>query len=178
MGTYFNEMESAMNMLAKEPETLFLGQAVGYDGTVMSSTLKGVSHLKKLELPVTEELQMGMSIGISMRGTIPISIFPRWNFLLLATNQLVNHLDKLPLMHASGGGVIIRVGVGSQVPLHPQHQHIGDYKNGFRTMLQNIDILDCYKAEDIYLNYVKALHRARQGLATIVSEYGDFYNTK
>ena len=30
-----------------------------------------------------------------MSGKIPVSIFPRWNFLLLAINQLVNHLDKL-----------------------------------------------------------------------------------
>ena len=30
----------------------------------------------------------------------PISIFPRWNFLLLAANQLVNHVDKINEMGA------------------------------------------------------------------------------
>ena len=38
---------------------------------------------------------MGMTIGLLMAGKIPVSIYPRWNFLLLAINQLVNHLDKL-----------------------------------------------------------------------------------
>ena len=47
-----------------------------------------------IELPVAEEMQMGMSFGMSLDGTIPISIYPRWNFLLCAINQLVNHLDK------------------------------------------------------------------------------------
>lgn len=178
MGQYFDEMCLAMEMLAKEPNTLFLGQAVGYDGTVMSTTIKRVPEEKRLELPVTEELQMGMSIGLSMEGIIPVSIYPRWNFLLLATNQLVNHLDKIQHMHASGGGVIIRVGVGSQIPLHPQHQHIGDYKKAFDAMLEDVLILDNDVPEVIYSNYSLALHRAKRGQATIVSEYGDYYGSK
>ena len=58
-----------------------------------------VNKIKKLELPVTEEMQMGMTIGLLMNGYIPVSIFPRWNFMLLAINQLVNHLDKLHIMN-------------------------------------------------------------------------------
>jgi pyruvate/2-oxoglutarate/acetoin dehydrogenase E1 component len=173
---YFDEMQKAMEMLAAEPNTLFLGQATACDGTVMSTTLKNIPLEKRLELPVNEELQMGMSIGLSMGGIIPISIYPRWNFLLLATNQLVNHLDKLTHMRASGGGVIIRVGVGSQIPLHPQHQHIGDYKKAFEHMLETVKILDCKEPEDIYPNYVLALERAKNSLPTIVSEYGDGYS--
>ena len=43
-------------------------------------------------------MQMGITIGMLMSGYVPISIYPRWNFLLLAINQLVNHLDKLSIM--------------------------------------------------------------------------------
>ena len=64
----------------------------------MSNTLKGISKKKLLELPVAEELQMGVTLGLSMDGNIPISIYPRWNFLLYAVNQLINHVDKFKIM--------------------------------------------------------------------------------
>ena len=38
---------------------------------------------------------MGMSIGLALNGYIPITCFPRFDFLILAFNQLVNHLDKI-----------------------------------------------------------------------------------
>ena len=46
-----------------------------------------------VELPVAEEMQMGMSLGLALDGKVPISIFPRWNFLLCGMNQLVYHID-------------------------------------------------------------------------------------
>ena len=93
---------------------LFLGQAVACAGTAMTNTLKNVDRAKLLEMPVTEDLQMGMSIGMALNGMVPISIYPRWNFLLCAVSQVVSHLDKLSAM--SDGGyqpkVIIRTGIG------------------------------------------------------------------
>ena len=82
-----------MNYLAKNKKTIFIGQAVEVPGTSMSNTLKEINPNKLLELPVAEELQMGITTGLALNGSIPISIFPRWNFLLLAMNQLINHLD-------------------------------------------------------------------------------------
>ena len=69
-------------------------------------------------------MQMGMTLGLAMDGNIPISIFPRWNFLLLGINQLVNHLDKISVMSNDKfkAKAIIRTSIGSQRPLHPQHQ--------------------------------------------------------
>ena len=65
---------------------------------------------------------------------MPVSLFPRWNFLLCAMSQLVNHLDKLQAM--SNGGyrakAIVRTGIGSERPLHPQQQHVGDYTEALR----------------------------------------------
>ena len=87
-----------MEFLDKSKKTLFIGQAVEVPGTAMSNTLKNVKKNKRIELPVAEEMQMGITIGMLMSGYVPISIYPRWNFLLLAINQLVNHLDKLSIM--------------------------------------------------------------------------------
>ena len=84
-----------MDWLNEKPDTLFLGQAVEYAGTAITNTLKDVNKDKLLEMPVNEDMQMGMTIGIALNNTVPISIYPRWNFLLLAANQVINHLDKI-----------------------------------------------------------------------------------
>src|ERR1035438_8566992 len=42
---------------------------------------KNVPREKLLEMPVTEELQMGVSTGLALTGLVPVTIYPRWNFL-------------------------------------------------------------------------------------------------
>ena len=143
MGKYFDELKRAMDYLGEQDNTLFLGQAVAYKGTAMTNTLKDVSRDKLLEMPVNEEMQMGITNGLAVNGTIPISIYPRWNFLLLAMNQLINHLDRMSTFsHGEyAPKVIIRTGIGSERPLHPQAQHVGDFSDGLRLMVNNIDII-------------------------------------
>ena len=68
----------------------------------MTNTLKDVPNEKRLEMPVDEEMQMGITIGLAMQGIVPVSFYPRWNFLILALNQLVNHLDKINIMSNNG----------------------------------------------------------------------------
>ena len=74
---YFDEMCRAMEFLGRDERTIFLGQAVACPGTAMSNTLKNVSRDKLLELPVTEEMQMGMTTGLALGGHVPVSFFPR-----------------------------------------------------------------------------------------------------
>ena len=133
---YFEELKKSMNFLASQKNTIFIGQAVEVPGTAMSNTLSDVPKKKLLELPVAEEMQMGMTLGLAMDGNIPISIFPRWNFLLYGMNQLINHIDKYSVMTGKEENIkiIIRTGVGSQRPLHPQHQHIGDFTESIKKM--------------------------------------------
>jgi pyruvate/2-oxoglutarate/acetoin dehydrogenase E1 component len=92
---YFEELKKSMEWLSEKPDTLFLGQAVEYDGTAITNTLKNIPKEKKLEMPVNEDMQVGISLGMGLNGTVPVSIFPRWNFLLLGANQLINHIDKI-----------------------------------------------------------------------------------
>ena len=176
---YFDELKRSMEYLAEDPDTVFLGQAVACPGTAMSNTLKEIPNDRKVELPVDEDMQMGMTNGLALHGKLPVSIFPRWNFLLLATNQLVNHLDKFGDM--SGGGyqpkVIIRTSIGSERPLHPGHQHIGDYTEAYRSMLHNVEVIRLEESEEVYPAYEKARNR-NDGKSTILVEYGDFYNEK
>lgn len=173
--TYRDEMTQAMAMLAAAPRTVFIGQAVACEGTTMSGTLAGVPLERRIELPVAEEMQMGMSIGLALAGHIPVSIFPRWNFLLLAANQLVNHLDKLPLMSGWKPKVIVRVGVGSERPMYPGPQHTGDFTDAFRSMCGTIHFEQLEHAEQIVPAYREALHRYG---ATVLVEYADHYQDR
>ncbi|HIB92864.1 MAG TPA: hypothetical protein EYM80_06005 [Deltaproteobacteria bacterium] len=176
---YFDELKRSMEFLASDPRTVFIGQAVAFPGTAMSNTLMGVPKEKLVELPVAEEMQMGMSLGMGLNRLIPVTIFPRWNFLLLAINQLVNHVDKARVM--SNGGydpkIIIRTGIGSERPLHPQHQHIGDFTDAIRKMCTTIEVIRLKEPEDIFPAYEKSLLRD-DGRNTILVEYGDYYNEK
>jgi pyruvate/2-oxoglutarate/acetoin dehydrogenase E1 component len=176
---YFDELTKAMDILAADPRTLFMGQAVEVKGTAMTTTLVNVPADRKLELPVAEEMQMGLSTGMAIAGYIPVTFYPRWNFLLLAVNQLVNHLDKVKHMTRDGWqpNVIIRTGIGSERPLNPQCQHLGDFTDAFRSMLTNIEVIRLEEPEDIVPAYTKALNRT-DGKCTILVEYGDFYNEK
>ena len=179
MGKYFDELSRAMTYLGEQPDTFFLGQAVAYKGTAMTNTLTGVPRDKLLEMPVDEEMQMGITNGIAVNGTVPISIYPRWNFLLCAVNQLINHLDRLKeYSHGEyAPKAIIRVGIGSERPLHPQAQHVGDFTEGFRKMLTNIEVIRLEEPEDVFPAYHKAYHRT-DGMSTIIVEYGDSYGEK
>ena len=176
---YFDELKRSMEWLADQPNTLFIGQAVACAGTAMSNTVKDISPEQLIELPVAEEMQMGISLGMALDGKVPISIFPRWNFLLCGMNQLINHIDKVGLM--SNGGfspkIIIRTGIGSVNPLHPQVQHIGDYTDAVQTMCSTIEIIRLEEPEDVFPAYQRAFFRD-DARTTICVEYGDFYNEK
>lgn len=168
-----------MTWLGEQENTLFLGQAVEYPGTAMTNTLSEVAKIKLLEMPVNEDMQMGMTIGMALNGTVPISIYPRWNFLLLAANQIVNHLDKLKIMSGDGykTKIIIRTGIGSQRPLHPQHQHISDLTSGFKAMCDWVDIIRLDEPNQIFEAYKNAYERT-DNRPTILVEWGDYYGEK
>ncbi|MBI4350742.1 MAG: hypothetical protein HY550_04840 [Elusimicrobia bacterium] len=176
---YAEELKRAMEWLSAKPDTLFLGQAVACPGTAMTNTLAAVPRSKLLEMPVAEELQLGISVGLALNGSVPVSIYPRWNFLLLAANQLVNHLDKLPL-YSNGEyspKVIIRTSIGSRRPIDPQIQHTGDFSGAFRSMLSTVEVLVLDEPGQVFPAYEKAYDR-KDGRSTILVEYGDHFCEK
>lgn len=177
MVSYFNELVKAMTWLGEQQNSYFIGQSVGYEGTAMYKTLVSVPNTKRCELPVMEDCQMGMSIGMSLEGLVPISIYPRLNFLLLSINQLVNHLDKLSLM--SNGyqpKVIIRSGIGSVIPLDPQEQHKGDFTEALAMMCKTVEVIRLDNAVDIFPAYQKAYLR-EDGRSTLLVEVSDKLNS-
>lgn len=165
-----------MSLLAEQNNAVFLGQAVEYPGTALFNTLKDIPENKRWELPVAENMQLGMSIGLSLQQYLPISIFPRINFLLSATDQLVNHLDKLTDMSQNQykPKIIIRTAIGSIHPLDPGSQHKYDYSYALSNMLDDVDVIRLDKKEIIVPSYKKALASLN---STILVELADNYNT-
>jgi len=165
-------LTDVMSELATIDNVVFIGQQIVYAGNPMSTTLGNVPKEKMIELPVMEETQMGMSLGLAMQGNTVISFYPRWDFIISASNQLINHLDKYELMTGKSVNILIRVGKGSDVPLDPGHQHKANYIEEFKSMCPNISIYDLKTAEDVRTAYKNAI----KGGIHILAEYPQLYH--
>ena len=176
---YFDEIKRTMEWVAVQPKTIFVGQTVAGPGTFMFSTLRDVPPDRAYEMPINESFQMQFTIGLALSGYVPISVYPRQNFLLLAASDMVNMLDKIPAISQNTWmpKMIIRVATGPDAPVHPGHQHIGNYADAFRKMFTTIDVVELDEPEDVYPAYQKALDPANLR-STLIIEHGNFYNQK
>ena len=172
---YFSELTRSMSMLACDQRTAFVGQSVKYDGQVMHKSFAGVPMGQRIEMPVAEDFQMGFCTGLSLAGKIPVCIYPRMDFLILAMNQLVNHLDKIPKMSGFRPKVIIRVAVGATKPLDPGPQHRQDHSAALALMLNTVDVIKLNDASMIYPAYENAL---KSDTSTVLVEYMSQYDYK
>lgn len=171
--SYLTEVQDAMKMLADDNRTIFVGQAVEYDGQAMHKTLIHVPMSKRLEMPVIEEFQAGFCIGLALEGYIPICIFPRFDFLICATNQIVNHLDKISLMTDFRPKVILRTSIGATSPLNPGLQHTQNHTDAFKSMLKTVDVFDINQISSTMYQYKMALH---SNVSCLMIEDGNLYN--
>jgi pyruvate dehydrogenase E1 component beta subunit len=171
---YKEEIFKGMELLNDHPKTIFIGQAVEYKGTALTHQVKHFPKEKLLEMPVAEEFQAGVALGLAIEGYIPVSIYPRMNFIILAMNQIVNHLDKWEAMSVgqSKPKIIMKAVVGSQFPLDPGHQHKANYTECFRSMCTNIDVVELLYGPDVMPAYERALNSDR---STLIIEHGDLY---
>ena len=176
---YKSELIRSMNWLAGKEDTVFLGQACKVSGHAISSTLVEVPDEKRIELPVFEETQLGISTGMALEGYVPITMYPRFDFFILACNQLVNHLDKIRDMSKGEmtPRVIIRVAVGTKNPIDAGPQHTQDHTEAFRRMLTEVNVVDLQEPEDIFPAFKYAYERS-DSKSTLIIEHGEFYGTK
>lgn len=172
--SYKDALTNAMTFLGEKSDTIFIGQQTLFPGNPMSTTLGNVPKDKIVELPVMEDSQMGMSLGMAMTGDFVISFYPRWDFLVCATNQLLNHLDKIKLMSNNqwNPNIIIRLGKGSDNPIDPGHQHKGSYFLEYQSLCRNITFHNLSSFEAIEDTYKEAYE---QGGIHIIVEYPELY---
>ncbi len=176
---YFDELKRTMEWLAGKPDTLFVGQTAAVPGTFMFQTLRDVPKDRALEFPVNESFQMQFSLGLALEGYVPVAVYPRQNFLLLAMGDMSNMIDKLAAMTNGevSPKIIIRVATGPFKPVHPGHQHIGNFAAGFRKMFDWIEVVELNEPQDIFPAYQRAYDR-KDNRATLIIEDGNFYNEK
>jgi len=169
---YKEEMIKAMELLAKDERVIFLGQNISYPGSPIYETLESIPDNKKIEMPVAEEMQMGMSIGLSLEGYIPVSCYPRIDFLMRAMDQLVNHLDKIEEMSAGRfkPKVLIRTVVGATTPLYPGAQHCQDHTKLLEIGLPSVEVFKLEEAFTIVPTYEMCLKASH---SSIIVEYAE-----
>ena len=172
--TYIEEVQKGMDLLAEQQNSIFIGQSVEYKGNAVYQQIKNYPKHKLLELPVAEEMQAGFALGLALEGYLPISLYPRMNFIILAINQIINHLDKWEAMSCgvSKPKVIIKTVVGSQYPLDPGHQHKANYTDVFKSMSTNINVVELLYPEQILPAHERALSNSK---STLLVEHGDLY---
>tara|TARA_R100001082_G_C4300724_1_gene132286 strand:- start:178 stop:702 length:525 start_codon:yes stop_codon:yes gene_type:complete len=171
---YIEEVQKGMDFLAENPRTIFMGQAVECKGTALTHQVKNYPSNQLLELPVSEEMQAGIALGMSLEGYLPVSLYPRMDFVILALNQIVNHLDKWEAMSKgeSKPKVIMKAVVGSNNPLDPGHQHQANHSFAIKNMCSNIDVVELLYPHQI----LKAYKEARESdKSTLIIEHGDLY---
>ena len=174
---YKDELIRSMEWLSEKDDTIFLGQSVLYSGNAIYNTLNTLQSEKMIELPVFEEVQMGMSTGLALDGYVPISCFPRFDFLMRCMDALMNHLDKVKYMTENifQPKVIIRTSIGAKFPLDGGIQHTRDYTQMMKDNLTEIDVVLLNEPEEIFPAFKKAYEN--EG-STMIVEQGDFYNEK
>lgn len=171
---YIEEVQKGMDFLAQDPRTIFMGQAVEYKGTALTHQVKNYPAKQLFETPVSEEMQAGIALGLALEGYLPVSLYPRMDFIILAMNQIINHLDKWEAMcqRQSKPRVIMKAVVGSNKPLDPGHQHQANHAKAFREMSSNINVVELLNPRDILPAYQNAYKASN---STLIIEHADLY---
>ena len=172
---YREELQRATDLLAKEGY-IFLGQNMKHGGTSMFHMVKHLHEVQRIELPIFEDIQLCIIVGLTLEGLKICSVYPRMDFLVLALNQLINHADKVKTMSDGRfrlNGLIIRTAIGSTKPLMPGPQHSQDHTEALKLMCKDIKVIKLESPEQIYPAYEEAME---SDIPTIIVELPDKYN--
>lgn len=169
--TYKEAIIQSMKTVEKDSDAVFIGYNVkcGKAG----GTLEGISEDKLIETPVAENLMVGMAIGMSLNGKLPVVYFERFDFILNAMDALINHLDKIEDLSEGEflPKVIIRCVVGgTKKPLYTGPTHTQDFSWMFSKC--SFPVLNCKTPDEILSAYSTAI---KSNKSSMIVEYKDLY---
>jgi Dehydrogenase E1 component/Transketolase, pyrimidine binding domain len=132
--SYRDALVNGMQALASDG-AVFIGYNVVYGDA--GGTIKGVPDEQKIETPVAENLMAGLAIGMSFEGFRPVLFLERHDFMLVAADAIVNHIDKIErISHGEFTvPVVIRAGVARGGPFYSGPTHSQDFTSAFREMV-------------------------------------------
>jgi pyruvate/2-oxoglutarate/acetoin dehydrogenase E1 component len=145
--SYKDAVVQGMNEIS-EKNAIFIGYNV-VRGDAMG-TLKDVPLDQKLETPVAENLMMGLAMGMSFEGFLPVVYFERQDFMMVAMDALVNHLDKIErISHGEYKvPVVVRAVVAFGGPFYSGPTHHQDFTGGLKELL-DMPVLDPKDGEEM-----------------------------
>lgn len=167
---YHSILKEEFNKLSTLNNVLFFGQSINTED--FYGLLKNISLNKRYEMPVAEDLQLGLSTGLSIEGYLPISIYQRIDFLPRAMDQLVNHLDLIK-EHTRGlynPKVIIFTTIGQK---NTGLQHSKDLIQGLKFLLHSIPVYYLANTKDIRKYFKLATKNDNSSL--LVADQSKFY---
>lgn len=199
--TYKESLTAAMTSLAADPRRVFIGYGLT-TGRAMG-TLKDVPAAQILETPVAENLMVGLAIGQSLAGKLPVVYFERADFLLNAMDAIVNHLNAIatlsrrtrqttevrgqrsdqsapsavlrPPSSEFSPAVILRITVGNKTkPLFTGPVHTHDFSEALGCMMGHEKVWRIEKGQDARELYAAAATLQACGQSTAIVEYKDF----
>lgn len=113
--TYSKAIYKAFDDLLKNrKDVVILGQGLWspwYVGNTMTDLEKKYGKQRLIDTPVSEAAVTGMAIGASLFKLRPIVVHPRMDFMLLATDAIVNEATKWK--YILGGGPNVKVTIRS-----------------------------------------------------------------
>lgn len=173
--TYFECIKQRCEEHAKLPGARFIGYNTSF-GSRMYGTLTDINPDVCIEAPVAENLMCGLAMGIALEGYRPVICFERHDFMLLALDGLVNHLDKLPYMSGDQFKlpVIVRAIVGASKPINPGPMHTANYSMALRNMFKHTPVLMPMNEHEFKTAW-KLAGESPSG-AVVIIEHKDLYN--
>jgi pyruvate/2-oxoglutarate/acetoin dehydrogenase E1 component len=162
--SYKDAINQSMTELGEEG-AIFIGYNVAY-GDAMG-TLKGVPMEQKLETPVAENLMAGLAIGMSFEGFIPVVYYERHDFMAVAADAIINHIDKIErISHGEYKvPVIIRAVTADAGPFYSGITHSQDFTNLFRSAV-SFPVIDPVTGADV-LNAVRGARESGRPMMLI-----------
>jgi len=150
--SYHKAICTELENLALNDKVIFMGQQTASED--MYRSLVNIPINRRIEMPLAEELQIGISIGLAMQGFFPVSIIQRMDFLLRAADQIVNHLNLIEELSRGifSPKILIRTTIGSTSPLNCGKQHSQDFTEGFRKLV-SFPIFKVETVEQVKLAY-------------------------
>lgn len=94
--------EAMAQEMRRDPSVFAYGEGINDPGGFFGTTEGLVAEFGEarcFDVPNSEETLVGFGLGAALGGLRPVFVNLRIEFLLLAMNQLVNHVAKWPAMH-------------------------------------------------------------------------------
>lgn len=167
--SYKNAITQAMTEIGNI-NSVFIGYNVT-NGNAMGN-LVNVSDDKKIETPVAENLMAGLAIGMSFEGYKPVVYYERHDFMLVAADAIVNHINYIErISHGEYKcPVILRTVVADGGPFYSGPTHSQDFTEGFRKMV-SFPIYMPTNGKEVLNSYRKALFSNRPAMIVEKKSY-------